>query len=134
MWIHRRARTLKDLRYGQSPTKALKKHSIAKGHEYSILGWTPEPRQSWSLTVSSRRLKGEEKAIEVGLEQVKEMCEKRIDLLHKKLEVIVGDGHYGNHQFLGGLKGVECAGLVRLRKDRVLYGSPPPLKTNFQSF
>ena len=52
----------------------------------------------------------------------------QVDLLHKKLEVIVGDGHYGNHQFLGGLKGLECARLVRLRKDRVLYGSPPPYR------
>ena len=37
----------------------------------------------------------------------------------------MGDGHYGNHHFFGPLQALECAGLARMRRDRVLFGPPP---------
>jgi len=125
MWAHPKARTLSGMVYGRSPTKALKKHSIVQGHQYSLLSWTPEPRQSWSLTLSNERLEPEENAIEVGLKQVEALCQARVDPLKRVLEVIVADGHYGNHRFFAGLKPLACAGLARMRRDRVLYGPPP---------
>ena len=39
IWAHPAARTLAELVYAVSPTKALKRHSIVQGHEYSLLGW-----------------------------------------------------------------------------------------------
>ncbi len=125
MWPHPKARTLSGQVYGRSPTKALKKGSIVKGHQYSLLSWTPEPRRSWSLTISNQRLKPHHSAIEEGLKQVKALCQARFDPLKRVLDVIVGDGHYGNHHFLGGLQDLGCAGLARMRRDRVLYGLPP---------
>jgi hypothetical protein len=125
MWAHPQARTLTGQVYGPSPTKALKKGSIVQGHQYSLLSWTPEARRSWSLTISNERLEPEQNAIEVGLKQVQALCQARPDPLNRVLDVIVGDGHYGNHHFFGGLQGLGCAGLARMRRDRVLYGPPP---------
>ncbi len=126
VWAHPKAKTLSGMVYAPSPTKALKKHSIVQGHQYSMLTWTPEPRRSWSLTVSNQRIEPAQKAIAVGLKQVKALCQARIDPLQRVLDVIVGDGHYGNHHFFGGLQELDCAGLARMRRDRVLYGPPPP--------
>ena len=126
MWPHPKARTLEGLVYGSSPTKAIKKHSVVQGHQYSLLTWTPQPRESWSLTISNQRLEPEQSAIEVGLEQIEGLCRMGKDPLGRGLKVVVADGHYGNHHFFGPLQGLECAGLARMRKDRVLFGPPPP--------
>ena len=125
MWAHPKAKTLSGMVYGPSPTKALPKYSIVQGHQYSMLTWTPEVGRSWSLTISNERVEPEQNVIEVGLKQVETLCLARFDPLQRLLDVIVADGHYGNHHFFGGLKGLACAGLARLRRDRVLYGPPP---------
>ena len=126
VWSHPQARTLEGQVFAGSPTRSIKKHSVVRGHQYSLLTWTPAVRESWSLALSNRRLKPQEKAIEVGIEQIETLCQARPDPLKKKLDVIVADGHYGNHRFFAPLKALNCAGLARLRKDRVLYGPPPP--------
>jgi hypothetical protein len=128
VWAHPQARTLDGQVFAPSPTKAIKKHSVVQGHQYSLLTWTPQVRQSWSLSLSNRRLTPEQNAIAIGVEQIDALCQARPDPLKKKLDVIVADGHYGNHHFLGSLKSLPCAALARLRKDRVLYGPPPPYK------
>lgn len=104
MWAHPRARTLSGLVYGRSPTKALKRHSIVQGHQYSLLTWTPEPGRSWSLPISSQRVGASQSAIEVGVAQVKALCQTRLALKQADLDVIVADGHYGNHRFFGPLQ------------------------------
>jgi hypothetical protein len=121
MWVHPSSRTLSDLVYGRSPTQALKQHSIVKGHQYSLLSWSPEADSSWSPVVLSQRVKADESALEIGIEQVKQVCRYRAGA---GLTVIPADGSYGNHHFLGPLKGVNGAIVARLRRDRVLYGSP----------
>lgn len=126
VWAHPSARTLTGLVYAPSPTKALKRHSIVQGHIYSLLTWTPRPGESWSPTIYSQRLKPEQTAIEVGAAQVKQLCQARPDPTQQGLDVIVTDGHYGNHLFFGALKGLSCAVLSRMRCDRVLYQAPKP--------
>jgi hypothetical protein len=121
VWSHPSARTLTDLVYAPSPTRALKHRSIVRGHQYSLLSWTPTAGSSWSPVVLSRRLKATDSAIAVGVQQVKQLCDYR---QNTDLTVITGDGHYGNHHFLGPLKGVNCAIVCRLRCDRLLYGQP----------
>lgn len=125
VWPHPQARTLAGLVFASSPTRALKRHSVVQGHQYSLLTWTPAVRESWSLTLSNRRLKPDDNAVAVGIEQIKALCRARPDPQNQKLDVIVADGHYGNHHFFAPLKTLACAGLARLRKDRVLYGPPP---------
>ena len=123
MWAHPSSRTLKDMVYGCSPTQALKRHSIVQGHQYSLVSWSAEARSSWSPVVLSRRIKADESALKVGVEQIKQLCRYRQDA---GLTVVPVDGGYGNHEFLGSLKGVNCAVVARLRKDRVLYSPPEP--------
>lgn len=128
MWAHRAARTLAGMVYGPSPTKALKRHSIVQGHEYSLLGWTAEARQSWTPTMTIQRVPAESSSIEVGIKQVKWLCRQRQAEGATALDVIVADGHYGNHHFFGPLRQEVCGLLVRMRRDRVLHGPPAPYK------
>lgn len=128
MWAHPAARTLDGMVYGPSPTKALKRHSIVQGHDYSLLGWTAVSRQSWTLTINIKRVKPTSSSIEVGVEQVQWLCKQRQAAAVTALDVIVADGHYGNRHFFGPLRQESCALLARLRRDRVLYGAPGTYK------
>jgi hypothetical protein len=125
MWAHPAARTLEGLVYAPSPTKALKRHSIVQGHEYSLLGWTAEVRQSWTPTLTVERVMATDNSVAVGVRQVQWLCQQRQRLGASALDVIVADGHYGNPGFFGPLRQARCAVLARLRCDRVLYGPPP---------
>jgi hypothetical protein len=124
VWAHPSARTLTGLVYAPSPTKALKRHSIVQGHLYSLLTWTPTPGQSWSPTLFNQRVEPHQTAREVGVAQVKQLCQARPDPQQQGLDVIVTDGHYGNHLFFRALTGLACAVLSRMRCDRVLYQAP----------
>lgn len=95
------------------------------GHSYSMLAWVEESRSSWALPVSSRRVAVDQTATEVGVAQVKRLCKERSGS-GGALDVIVADGQYGNHRFLGPLKTKPCGVLARMRCDRVLYGEPGP--------
>jgi hypothetical protein len=128
MWAHPAARTLAGMVYGPSPTKALRRHSIVQGHEYSLLGWTAAPRQSWTPTITIERVPAESSSIEVGIQQVQWLCQQRQAAGVTALDVIVADGHYGNHRFFSPLRQERCGLLARLRRDRVLYGPPGPYK------
>jgi hypothetical protein len=123
VWPRPRTRTLQGLRFERSPTQAVRGYSIVKGYAYSMLAWIPQRGKSWALPVDTRRIVGQQTAVEVGVEQVKTLCQNRPDAC---LDIIVGDGTFGNHRFLGSVKDLPCAVVVRLRRDRVLYGEPGP--------
>ena len=123
-WPHPQARTLEDRQYVYSPTPAIQHHAIVAGHPYSILAWSAEPGSSWALPVSITRILSHETDIDVGIEQVHSFCRQRGDALTQVPHLVVADGKYGNHHFLGALCEEACDILVRLRRDRVLYGPP----------
>jgi hypothetical protein len=123
VWPRPRTRTLEGLRYEQSPTQAIEKRSTVQGYAYSLLAWIPQRGKSWALPVDTRRMIGAQTAVEVGVEQVKEVCANRPEAV---LDVFTGDGTFGNHIFLGGIKHLPCAAVVRLRCDRVLHRAPEP--------
>ncbi len=126
VWPHPSARTLTGLVYEHSPTRAKGKHTAVKGHVYSLLSWAPERGSSWALPIDSRRLRPEETAVDLAVIQVEAFCQRRAAQQHLAgLDVVVADGKYGNHRFLGGVQDMPCAKVVRLRRDRVLYGPPP---------
>jgi hypothetical protein len=122
VWCHPRARTLEELLYEYSPTHSIKT-SIVQAHPYSMLSWVPEAKRSWALPLHNERITAPMDAIETGVAQVQWLCEQRAS--GEGLDVVVGDGRYGNHRFLGGLIDASCAVLVRLRCDRILYGPAP---------
>jgi len=124
-WPHTAARTLADRQYIRGCTRAVN-GSIVIGHPYSVLAWVPDAHTSWAAPISVRRVPSNRTATRIGVEQVKRLCRQRQDEMKKALHLIVGDGKYGNHHFLGALKDEPCGALVRLRRDRVLYGPPGP--------
>jgi hypothetical protein len=126
-WLHPAAKSLADRQYICSSTQAVHK-SILVGHPYSVLAWVCEPNQSWALPVSVKRIPSQQTPAEVGVTQVKRLCRLRRGEMQQWLYLVVGDGRYGNHRFLGPLKDEPCGVLVRLRCDRVLYGVPAPYR------
>ncbi len=122
VWCHPRARTLEDLLYEYSPTHSITT-SIVEGHPYSLLSWVPEAGRSWALPVTTERVTAQMDAVETGVAQVQWLCEQRAS--QAGVDMIVADGRYGNHRFLGALDQAACGLLVRLRCDRILYGPAP---------
>ena len=123
-WPHPAAWTLADRQYVFSPTAAVDGGSIVVGHPYSVLAWVPEPGSSWGLPVSIGRALSQQTEVEVGIEQVKQLCRHRDEAMREDLYLIIADAKYGNHRFLAPLKDEPCGALVRMRRDRVLYGAP----------
>ena len=122
-WPRPRARTMDDRQYVYLPTSAVNGGSVCVGYPYSLLDWVPEPNASWSLSVSVRRIASWESAKSVGIEQIRALNEARKDS-KSVLDIVAGDGKYGNAGFLRPLQGQRCGLVVRLRKDRVLYRTP----------
>lgn len=127
-WPRPDAPTLEDRGFVHSATPAVDGAGIVVGHSYSVLAYCAEPQTSWTLPISTRRVPTTSDAIAVGAEQVQELC--RVCAEKPGLKVVLGDGRYGNHRFLGALSSQTDRGglglLARLRSDRVLYGEPPP--------
>lgn len=120
-WPRPSAPTLPDRQYVHSPTAAIGGSSTVIGYPYSELAWVAQGRSSWALPIDIERVTSYRHAIEVGVAQVKQLCRIR-----GCFDIFVGDGSYGNHRFLRPLRDEPCGLLVRLRRDRVLYGEPPP--------
>jgi hypothetical protein len=118
LWPHRQAKTLAERQWypvhGSGP-------QIVAGHAYSLLAWVVERGTSWALPLSTRRLPPQQSAVAVGVEQVQRLCARRTEQAPASHTVVTADGSYGNHRFLGPLKGQPCTVVVRLRRDRVLY-------------
>ena len=120
-WPRPCAPTLPDRQYVHSPTAAIGGSSTVIGYPYSELAWVVQGRSSWALPVDIERISSQGNAVKVGVAQVKQLCQMR-----DRFDIITCDGSYGNHRFLRPLRGQPCGLLVRLRRDRVLYGEPPP--------
>jgi hypothetical protein len=127
-WPRSRAHTMDDRQYLYLPTQAVNGGSIYVGYPYSLLDWVPEPQTSWSLSVSVHRISSNQSAQSVGVEQIIALNEARNDD-PDVLDIVAGDGKYGNANFLRPLRGQRCGIVVRLRKDRVLYRKPEEPKT-----
>jgi hypothetical protein len=123
-WPHPAARVLEDRQYVYSPTAAVNGGSIVVGHPYSVLAWANELGSSWAPPVSVRRASSQQTDVEVGVEQVKWLCQCRPEEMEQWLHLIAADAKYGNHRFFGPLKDEPCGVLARMRRDRVLYEEP----------
>lgn len=126
-WARPDAVTLSDRQYIHSSTQDVTGEDIVVGQPYSLLAWVAQPGQSWTLPVRVQRVSSDQTEVEAGVAQVQAFCQARgATILEKVLHIILADGRYGNHCFLGPLRDSGCALLVRLRRDRVLYGQPGP--------
>jgi hypothetical protein len=122
-WPRPRAVTMDDRQYVYHPTAAVNGGSVCIGYPYSLLDWVPEAHQSWSLSVSVRRVPSQMTAGEMGIAQIQQLSENRADL-PSVLDIIAADGKYGHAKFLRPLQNQGCGIVVRLRQDRILYRVP----------
>jgi len=122
-WPHPAARTLADRQYVYSASDLRLGAPVVVGHPYSVLAWAPERNTSWAPPLSIRRVLSDQTDVEVGVEQVKQLCRDRQAETHsgQAFCLVVADGKYGNHSFLGPLKEESCGVLARMRCDRVLH-------------
>jgi hypothetical protein len=123
-WPHTAARTMPDRQYVHSASDTGLGSPVIVGHPYSVLAWAPERNTSWALPLSIRRVLSQKTDVEVGVEQAKQLCHDRWVEMLQAFHLIVADGKYGNHSFLGPLKEEPCAVLARMRCDRVLHKAP----------
>jgi hypothetical protein len=123
-WPHPQAKVMADRQYVHAASSAVNGGSIVIGHPYSVLAWAPERHNSWAPAVSVRRVASHKTEVEVGVEQVKQLCQYRQAEMKRWFHLVVADGKYGNHRFFGPLKEMPCGKLARMRRDRVLYGEP----------
>jgi hypothetical protein len=123
-WSHAAARTMLDRQYVHSASDTGLGSPVVVGHPYSVLAWAPERNTSWAPPLSIRRVLSQKTDVEVGVEQVKQLCRDRWAEMLQTFHLIVADGKYGNHSFLGPLKEEPCGVLARMRCDRVLHQAP----------
>jgi hypothetical protein len=123
-WAHTAARTMADRQYVHSGTDTGLGSPVVVGHPYSVLAWAPERNTSWAPPLSIHRVPSEKTDVEVGVEQVKQLCHARQTEMLRVFHLIVADGKYGNHNLLGPLKEEPCGVLARMRCDRVLHKPP----------
>ena len=123
-WPHPAARTMPDRQYVHSASGTGLSVPVVVGHPYSVLAWALERNTSWALPLSIRRVPSQKTEVEVGVEQVRQLCRDRQAEMLQTFHLVVADGKYGNHCFLGPLKEEPCGVLVRMRCDRVLHKAP----------
>ena len=121
-WPRPSARTMDDLQYVYHPTPAINGGSVCVGYPYSLLDWVPEADQSWSLSVSVKRIPSQMTSSEMGVSQIMALSENRADL--DVLDIVAADAKYGNAKFLRPLQKQNCAIVAKMRQDRVLYQQP----------
>ena len=122
-WPRPSARTMDDLQYVYHPTPAINGGSVCVGYPYSLLDWVPEANQSWSLSVSVKRIPSQMTSSEMGVSQIMSLSENRADL-DDVLDIVAADAKYGNAKFLRPLQAQNCAIVAKMRRDRVLYQKP----------
>ena len=114
-WPHTAARTMPDRQYVHSASDTGLSVPVVVGHPYSVLAWALERNTSWALPLSIRRVPSQKTEVEVGVDQVKQLCRDRQAEMLQAFHLVVADGKYGNHCFLGPLKEEPCGVLVRMR-------------------
>jgi hypothetical protein len=102
------------------------KEGTVPGHQYSWLGRVIAQGQSWFAPRDVERIATHTTPAAVAAEQVKRLA---LSLAASVLAVIVADSHYAKSVFLlVFVNQPHLAVLVRLARNRVLYG-PPPIVT-----
>jgi DDE superfamily endonuclease len=124
VWPHPQARALPER---QLYPLAGAGSPIVAGHDYSLLAWVAQSGSSWALPLATDRVSPAQTAAAVGAAQVRRLSQACRALPEPPLLAVAADGGYGNHHFLGAVRGQPgLIVVVRLRRDRVLYRAPGP--------
>ena len=111
--------TLKERTYEHQPQPYSEAAEVTIGQGYSTLVCVPEATGSWALPLLHERISSFETAIEKAAEQLRVVC---ASLDYRPLSL--WDSEYGCATFVKQTATIACDKLMRLRPNRVLYGSP----------
>jgi hypothetical protein len=124
------ARTLSDRSYVYHADPAHAQAPITVGHAYSLLVALPEKGEGnppWALSLSARRIPSTRTAADVGAEQTWDVLADEALPWAGQLVVLVVDSLYSQPSFLSDVAGeANLVVVTRLRRNRVLYRTPPP--------
>lgn len=81
----------------------------------------PETKSSWGAILSQRRIKSEETAVEVAIEQLESITA----LLPEETRVLA-DRWYATGPFVAAISRLQRGALIRLKRNRKLYRPAPP--------
>lgn len=120
-WARLQAQTLRERTYEHQANPMRGGKPVTLGHGYSTIAWVPETQGSWALPLVHERITSAESPIDKGINQLRQVCQT---LPTRPLSL--WDAEYGCAPFLKQTADIACDKLIRLRSNRVLYGSPPP--------
>jgi hypothetical protein len=96
---------------------------VSVGWQFSTLMLLPEQPSSWVGVLDQRRIGSEQTAIEVGIAQLRAL------LPHiSRTVILLADRWYAVGRFVRACRELECAALIRLKRDRKLYRAAPKKK------
>ena len=75
VWAIPEAHRVEESQYAYHPSKTHRGSVVVIGHKYSLLDWVPETNSSWSLSIDVERDSRKKTDLEVGVEQVKRLCQ-----------------------------------------------------------
>lgn len=113
-----RSPTLQERRYYHGAAREVAGRGVCIGLPYSIAAWATQRGSSFTPPVNIRRLKPDETAVQVAVEQVLWLGLYTPSELDWRAAL---DGAYGNREFFAPLQGKEIQVVARTRCDRVLY-------------
>jgi hypothetical protein len=120
-WSRLQAPTLRERTYEHQANPMSGAKPVTLGQGYSTIAWIPEAQGSWALPLLHERITSAETPIEKAAGQLRQACQTLTTR-----PVSLWDGEYGCAPFLLKTADIACDKLIRLRSNRVLYGSPPP--------
>jgi hypothetical protein len=114
--------TLNDRVFCHGAQREVGGQGVIIGLPYSILAYVDDRGTSWAPALHTQRVKPEQKAVEVALNQIGWVVEK---LSPETTAEIALDGSYGNFGFFSDVRGKRAFVTARMRNDRVLYQPLP---------
>jgi hypothetical protein len=119
-WPRLQAQTLRERTYEHQVTPMSGARPVTVGQGYSTIAWIRESEGSWVLPLLHERITSAESAIEKAVNQLRQVCQK---LTTRPLSL--WDAEYGCAPFVQKTADIACDKLIRLRSNRILYGSGP---------
>jgi hypothetical protein len=96
---------------------------VSVGWQYSTLMLLPEQPSSWVGVLDQRRIGSEQTAIEVGIAQLRALLP-----YVSRAVILLADRWYAVGRFVRACRELECAALIRLKRNRKLYRAAPKRK------
>lgn len=124
-WLRRHAPTVPERQFVHAPSVA--GPPVAIGQPYALISWVPQPHSSWALPLATTLIPATSNAQLAAVEQIRQLEQARAPT-DQSIWLYVADGGYSGLDFFTAVPTARSAVIVRLRRDRVLVGPPPPYR------